>query len=282
MPREVIEFYESGREFGRLSDASLAGPLEFERTTQLLRRYVPRHARDVLDVGGGPGVYAEWLTQQGHSVCLVDPVRRHVDHVRALGLDARLGEAQQLDQADASVDAVLLMGPLYHLAENADRLRALGEARRVLRPGGIVIATAISRFAALLDQLLRLDRLHEPGELDRVETVVRTGILPAREGGVFTTAFLHLPRQLRAELTAAGFEHVEIVGVEGPGYLVRNFDDQWTDAVRRASLVRAAELVEDDPEIIGLASHLMATGYRPVEGGGGGSRHWPARNSDLT
>ena len=266
VPREVVEFYESGREIGRLNDADLAGPLEFERTKQLLQRYVPQAAREVLDVGGGPGMYAEWLTQQGHSVRLVDPVPRHVDHARALGVDAQLGEAQHLDHADSSVDVVLLMGPLYHLVDEGDRLRALHEARRVLRPGGLLIATAISRFAALLDQLVHRDRFHDPGEMQRVETITRTGVLPAREGGVFTTAFMHLPRQLRHELMAAGFEQVEVVSVEGPGYLVSNFDDRWSDSVRRAALVRAAQLVEDDPEIVGLGSHLMATGHRSAEG----------------
>ena len=265
IPREVIEYYESGREFGRLSDGSLAGPLEFERTTELLQRYVPQRARDVLDVGGGPGVYAEWLTERGHSVRLIDPVRRHVDHARARGVEARLGEAQRLDQADSSVDVVLLMGPLYHLVDEEDRLRALREARRVLRPGGILIATAISRFAALLDQLVRLDRFHDPDEMQRVETITRTGVLPAREGGIFTTAFMHLPRQLRSEVAAAGFDDLAVVCVEGPGYLVSNFDERWSSDIRRAALIRAARLVEDDPEIVGLGSHLMAVGHRPVE-----------------
>jgi SAM-dependent methyltransferase len=258
VPREVIEFYESGRELGRLSDGNLAGPLEYARTTELLARYVPREARLILDVGGGPGTYAAWLQERGHTVRLYDPVDRHVEHARGLGIDAHLGEAGQLPEPDATADAVLLMGPLYHLVDEADRLRALHEARRVLRPGGVLIATAISRFATLLDQLVRLDRAHEPDELERLRAITRSGVLPAREGGVFTTAFMHLPRQLRDEVTAAGFANVTVVCVEGPGYLVPNFDERWSDPARRAALIEAARLVEDDPEMIGLGSHLLA------------------------
>lgn len=265
MPREVLDYYESGRELNRLNDGSLAGPLEFERTTELLVRYLPGKTLRVLDIGGGPGVYASWLAQRGHSVQLVDPVSCHVEAARALGLDARLGEAAALDHSDASVDAVLLMGPLYHLVDERDRLQALSEAQRVLRPGGVIVATAISRFAALLDQLVRLDRFHEPDERRRIEAIVRTGVLPAREGGVFTTAFMHLPRQLRQELTAAGFMDVAVVSIEGPGYLVSNFDERWADDVRRDALVGAARLVENDPELVGLGGHLMAVGHRRAD-----------------
>lgn len=58
-----------------------------------------------------------------------------------------------LQEPDASADAVLLLGPLYHLTERADRLRALGEAGRVVRPGQPVFVAAISRFTSLLDSL---------------------------------------------------------------------------------------------------------------------------------
>jgi SAM-dependent methyltransferase len=262
VPREVVEYYESGREFGRLSDGRLAGPLEFERTIELLQRFLPAHACEILDVGGGPGVYAAWLSRRGHSVRLIDPVSRHVDSARAAGIDATLGDASRLDQPDASVDVVLLMGPLYHLVDKTDRDTALREARRVLRPGGLIVASAISRFAALLDQLVHLDKLHDPDELARIEKITRTGVLDARPGGIFTTAFMHLPRQLRAELTEAGFDDVTVVPVEGPGYLVTNFDERWADSARRAALLSAARLIEDDPEIVGLGSHLLAVGTR--------------------
>jgi len=262
VPRDVLDYYESGRELDRLNDGSLAGPLEFERTIELLLRYLPARPLEVLDIGGGPGVYANWLLKRGYSVCLVDPVHRHVEAARALGVEAQLGEAASLEHPDSSVDVVLLMGPLYHLVDERDRLQALREAKRVLRPGGILFATAISRFAALLDQLVRLDRFHEPDEMERIEAIVKSGVLQAREGGVFTTAFMHLPRQFRQEVSAAGFMGVDVVSIEGPGYLVSNFDERWADGVRRAALVGAARLVESDPELVALGGHLMAVGHR--------------------
>ncbi len=263
IPRDVRDYYESGREVGRLADGSLAGPLEYARTIELLQRLVPGQRCRILDVGGGPGAYATWLAGLGHSVQLIDPVRRHVDLAGAAGIDAVLGDAEHLPHPDGSVDIVLLMGPLYHLIDAADRKCALREAHRVLRAGGLIVATAISRFAALLDQLIRRDGLRDADELARVENIVETGVLPAREGAVFTTAFMHLPRQLVEELQSAGFDDVSVFGIEGPGYLVRDFDERWADDSRRTALVRAAQLVESDPELLALGGHLLAHGRMP-------------------
>jgi SAM-dependent methyltransferase len=88
----------------------------------------------------------------GHEVHLVDLTPRHVELVRAEGgiASGTVGDARSLAWPDASFDAVLLLGPLYHLQEREDRLRALGQARRVLYRGGVVFAAGISRWASLL------------------------------------------------------------------------------------------------------------------------------------
>ncbi len=188
---------------------------------------------------------------------LVNPARRHVERARSLGSDAGVGHPRRLAEADASVDVTLLMGPLYHLLEAGDRMAALREGRRVLRPGGLLIPTAISRFAALLDQLIHLDRLHDPDELARSETIVATGRLFARPGGPFTAAFLHLPRQLNPlEVARADFEGVEVVGVKGPGFVVADFERRWDDPHRCEALLVAARLTEQDPEMLAATSHL--------------------------
>jgi ubiquinone/menaquinone biosynthesis C-methylase UbiE len=111
-----------------------------------------------LDIGGAAGVYALWLARQGHEVHLVDPVPHHVEQARQASeaqatyplASCTIGDARNVEYADRSADAVLLLGPLYHLTERAERLKALREAHRVLRPGGLVFAVTISRFASLL------------------------------------------------------------------------------------------------------------------------------------
>ena len=111
------------------------------------RRYLPPSPQRVLDVGGAAGAYAYWLAERGHEVHLVDPVAKHLRQAEEAAArrpkilaSIREGDARALPFEDASADAVLMLGPLYHLHERADRLKALREAARVLRAGGWLFA----------------------------------------------------------------------------------------------------------------------------------------------
>ena len=261
---DIQAFYDRGREADRLSGGFPSGPLEFERTKELIGRHLPGGSLRVLDVGGGTGVYATWLTGLGHTVRLIDPVALHVEQAVEAGVDAHLGDARDVDQPDASVDVVLLLGPLYHLLDAADRQQALREAHRVLRPEGLLLAAAISRFAALFDMLVRLDALDDR-VLPIVAEAVRTG---AFKGGreVFTNAYFHLPTELAAEIDTAGFNNTEVFNIEGPGFLVNDFEQRWADPARREILLAAARLVETEPAMLGAASHLLAVATKPEHG----------------
>src|SRR5580692_9731614 len=154
------EYYELGKEAARLSSSG-AGRLEFERTQEIVLRHLPKPPATIADIGGGPGRYALWLAGLGYRIVHRDLVPLHVEQVRKTGvagssIDSAIGDARSLDLADASVDAVLLLGPLYHLSRRADRVQALREAARIVRPGGPVFGAAISRWATRLDGMLRL------------------------------------------------------------------------------------------------------------------------------
>jgi SAM-dependent methyltransferase len=162
------EYYELGKEADRLSSSG-AGRLEFERTQEIVLRHLPPPPATVADIGGGPGRYALWLAGLGYRVLHRDLVPLHVEQVLAAAgtaagaawlagpaIESAVSDARSLDLADASVDAVLLLGPLYHLTRRADRVQALREAARVVRPGGPVFGAAISRWATRLDGMLRM------------------------------------------------------------------------------------------------------------------------------
>ena len=115
----------------------------------------------ILDVGGGPGAYACWSAKRGYEVHLIDIAPLHVEMARAASsrqpeaplASVTVGDARSLSWNDKTVDAVLLLGPLYHLTARADRIRALTEAHRVLKAAGLLFAVGISRFASTMDGL---------------------------------------------------------------------------------------------------------------------------------
>jgi len=237
--------------------------LELVRTMELLERFLPPPPARIVDVGGGTGVYAALLAARGYEVRLIDPIELHVaEATRAAhegglaNMSARLGDARQLDEPDRDADAVLLLGPLYHLTERADRLRALTEATRVLRAGGVMCAVGISRFASLLDGLKRR-ALSDPEFRAIVERDLFDGQhrnpMGEERPEHFTTAFFHRPEELEREARDAGFEHVELFAIEGPGWMVENVDDCDNQLF-------AARAVESERTLMSASSHIMVVG----------------------
>ncbi len=265
LPDEVTAHYADGYEAERLARG--AGQIELARTQELLRRYLPPPLVVVLDVGGGPGRYALWLARLGYAVHLIEALPLHVElahQASAAQPDApiasiSLGDARRLEWPNASADAVLLMGPLYHLTERADRIAALSEARRVLRPGGVALAAGISRFASTMDGLR--NGLFADPEFERiVEQDLRDGQHrnPTNHPQYFTSAYFHHPDELQAEVEEAGLRHETTLPVEGPAWLIPRAFERWDDAASREQVLAAIQRIEREPSLLGVSAHLLA------------------------
>jgi ubiquinone/menaquinone biosynthesis C-methylase UbiE len=265
-PSEVLAYYEQFPEETRLQTAAFQ--LEFERTKDILTRVLPPAPGPVVDVGGAAGAYSAWLTARGYEVHLVDASPRLVEEARRRNgtlekpiATMTVADARALPQADGSAAAVLVMGPLYHLQDAEDRQKALREARRVLVDGGVVAVAAISRYAGALDGLvhkLSLDptfRRMRDRELVDGRHVNDSGRID-----YFTTAYLHQPDELDTELREAGFGDVDVLAVEGPGWLMPDFDARWADPLLRADMLEVGRRLEAEPSIRGASAHLLAIG----------------------
>jgi len=270
IPREAQDYYSQGIETGRLFRGH--GRIELARTQEIILRHLAPPPGPVLDVGGGPGVYACWLAGLGYRVTLVDALPFHVEQAREASARRpdspiaalRVGDARRLDEASASVEAVLLLGPLYHLTERAERLAALREARRVLRPGGLLVAAAVGRYASLLSGVAE-GMLSDPEFAAIVARDLRDGQHRNPTGkDYFTTTFFHRPDELEAEVREAGFDLVDLLGVEGPGWLLPDLEQRWADPDERERLLQAARAIEREPSLLGLPPHLIAIGRAPA------------------
>jgi ubiquinone/menaquinone biosynthesis C-methylase UbiE len=255
MDEAFLRHYSLGVERDRLIAAG--DHLELVRTFELLAEVLPPPPARLLDVGGGPGVYAARLARAGYDVQLVDVVPLHVEQARERAaaqadapFKADVADARDLAAfADESVDAVLLLGPLYHLTDRNDRVRALAEARRVVRAGCVVAAVAISRYASLLDGTVR-GFLDDPRFAAIVERDLGEGQHrnPENVEGWFTTAYFHLPGELCAEIEEAGLSVERLAGIEGPG----GWLDLWPE--QRERVLHAARLAENVPA---MSAHML-------------------------
>ena len=268
-PSEVLAYYAGFPEQSRLG----LGPsrLEFERTKEILGRVLPRFPARIVDVGGAAGAYSFWLTEQGYEVHLVDASPRLVDEARARSVKSTtplaslsVADARRLPQDSCSAAVVLVMGPLYHLPSAADRVASLREAFRVLAEGGVTAVAAISRYASALDGLARrfsLDpRFVKIRDRDLVDGQHRND---TSNPDYFTTAYFHRPEDLRSELEVAGFRDVLVFGVEGPAWMLSDFDARWEDPALRKDLLDVARALESEASVVGVSAHLLGIGRKP-------------------
>ncbi len=255
MDADILEYYERGGEDTRLDDS-----VELLRTKVLLRRYLPAKA-SVLDVGGASGVYATWLAEEGHRVRLVDPVPRHVATARAKGIDAVAGDARDLAEPDASRDAVLLLGPLFHLLDRADRVRALAEAGRVSRD--LVIAAAISRWSPMFEGMLR-GLVDVPGFTPMLREDLTSGTRRGTQDHPygFTTCYFHRPEEIVSEVADAGLTLVDLLPVEGMAHWIPDVAERLADPDKRDLLLELLERTEREPALLGATAHLLAIARR--------------------
>ena len=257
----ILSFYRDRYREGERLTRSAHGRIEYLRTQELLRRFLPAPPAAVLDVGGGTGVHARWLSEDGYAVHLIDPVPEHVEQARRHGgFRADLGDARALPHPDGSFEAALLLGPLYHLVEASDRRSALTEARRVTRTGGLVVAAAINRYAPLLE-------LAATGDIDDDSEAELRSLLAdgqhADDPDGFTTAYFHHHEELAEELREVGLQDVTVLGLEGPTTpaLDRAAPDELEALL--PSALRCARMLESDPALIAASPHLLAIGRCP-------------------
>ena len=265
----IRDFYDRTSEESRLELGAFR--LEGVRSRELILRHLPSPPAVVFDVGGAAGTYAFWLAELGYDVRLFDAVPRLIEVARQRNERAprkltscSVADARALSEPDNSAEVVLLLGPLYHLVQERDRQAALAQAIRVLRPGGVLMAAGISRSASAMDGLAR----ELLGDREFVRIVERDLVdghhqNPTNRVDYFTTAYFHRPEDLRREVADAGFEVEGLYGIEGPGWILSDLEERWTNPERREMLLQAARALESEPSVVGASAHLMVVGRKP-------------------
>lgn len=273
----VLAYYEAGREFHRLRKD--IGLIEFERTKEILLESLPKPPAVIYDIGGAYGEYAWWLASLGYEVHLFDLSETNIRMSKELSKEypncflssSEVGDARSIPREDSSADAVLLMGPLYHITDYNERIKAIKESFRLLKRDGLMFSAALTPYSVLLYNITTYSPkgenkntyLESSDFLAMVERELKDGchINPNKYDGL-GSSHLHTAKALKAELDAGGFSDSVVHGVMGGAWLARDIDELWKNETSRKALMNTVRLLDTHEEIIGLSGHLLAVSKR--------------------
>ncbi len=272
--RRVRRFYKisAQREWERLERVN-QGALEFVVNKAWIAKFLPPSGARVLDIGGGPGRYSIWLAQHGYRVTLADLSPDLLDVARGKVAEAgveleAIVEANATDLShfpDDSFDAVLCLGPLYHLLDEDDRSAAAGELLRVLKPGGTVFAAFLNRLQILRDVVDQDIPFFTPYTFDLVKRWHEEGVFISPVPGIFTDSYAFHPSDVVPFMESSGFQTLDLISSQS--IAADRQKDLAAFAERQPELYPwvMENLIElaNEPSAVGAAIHLLYIGRRP-------------------
>lgn len=241
---------------------------EYAVTMRAFADYLPLPPALILDIGGGPGRYSIALAQKGYAVTLVDISKSCLEYARRKAGELHVeltcihGNALTLKFHREEFDAVLLMGPLYHLRTEDGRRKAVDEAARVLRKDGILCASFVTRYAPL-----RWASKYEPewvttypSHCEELITEGKTSLAPERESFVNISYFAH-PKEINPFMEKSGLKTLDLISCEG----IISFIDEEINMLtgeKWEAWVNINYTLGRDYCIHGAAEHLLYIGKK--------------------
>jgi ubiquinone/menaquinone biosynthesis C-methylase UbiE len=267
---KVIQYYNKFDEWGRLDRE----PIEFLVNSHFIRSYLPAHGH-ILDNGAGPGKYSIALAQAGYQVTLADLTPRLVEFaklkVKEEGLEQQFNGFHVADATDLSTfsdeqfDATLMLGPLYHLQTEEDRINAVNELRRVTKKGGCVFVAFMPRIRHLTTSLM-LPEMWKPNHtVLGISGFLETGAFNHSDEGRFTGAYYFNIEEIKPFMESLGFESVKLIS---SGSIAGGMKPEQWDYWRQRGEEEYRNVMQiimdaaENPYILGMSSHLLYIGRK--------------------
>lgn len=228
------------------------GIVEFEVTMHHLRRFL-QPGQFLLDIGAGTGRYTSALMAEGYKVKAVELVRRNIEVFlkREPEADVVQGDARNMAfLPDGIADVTLLLGPLYHLISDEEKLKALCEAKRVTKPGGVIFVAYLMNEYSILSYCFDEDRI---GELLAKGQVDKDFHIQAKDDELYDYVRIDDINRLNEK---AGLERVTIFSPDGASDYIRTRLNRMNEETF-AHFIKYQKCISERPDLIGAGSHVV-------------------------
>ncbi|MFC4323080.1 class I SAM-dependent methyltransferase [Litchfieldia salsa] len=266
---KVINYYNQFDEWGRLERE----PIEFQVNWHYIKKYMPQTGY-VLDNGAGPGKYSMKLAKGGYKITLTDLTPRLVefakDKAKELDLEGQFEGFYTADARDLSMiedekfDSALMLGPMYHLQEENDRILAVKELNRVTKKAGLVFVACMPRIRHILTSLLSPENWKPNNNMDAISQFSQSGCFNHTEEGRFTGAYYYNIEEINPFMEAYGFDSLELIGSNVGAIFNKENWDYWKNKGEKEVDKIIDLIIEEatDPYILGISSHLLYIGRK--------------------
>lgn len=228
------------------------GIVEFETTMHHLHRFL--HPGDrILDIGAGTGRYSSALMKEGYDVKAIELVRRNIEVFLKREPTANVVQGDARDMPfipTASADVTLLLGPLYHLIGDDEKLKALNEAKRVTKPGGLIFVAYLMNEYSMLSYCFDEERI---GDLMARGVVDGNYHVKVQEGELYDYVRMEDVNRLNER---AGLERVTVFSPDGAADYMRTRLNQMSEETF-AHFIEYQKIISERQDLIGAGSHIV-------------------------
>ena len=248
---DIEKYYNKFNEDKRL--LSRHGQVEFFVANHYIDEIIAgRDGLKILDVGAGTGRYSVRLAELGHDVTAIEYVNKNVSQIKMKSdkVVAKQGAARNLKAKNNEFDIVLLFGPMYHLFSKEDKLKALEEAKRVVKQNGHILVMYLTNEYAIVTYALKEGHLKECLNNGMLDENFKTH---AEEKDLYSYVTLSDINDLNA---SASITREKVIGVDGPTDYIRpiinKMDDDDFETYKKFVLS-----IAERQDLIGASSHIL-------------------------